>query len=302
MNIRLSNKDWQLLSEYLDGQLSQRERDRLEHRLETQADLKQALDDLQRMRAVLRGVPRRKVPHNFTLTASMVQKPNPFARWVPALSLSSALATLILVVTIVFRTSPFATPDTLMTAEEAAPEASMMMEAPEAESAAEADAPIILWGGPENYASVPAEGRGGGGGGGGGADLPPSVLIEPELGIQVAPETPKDFPPAEDSGPALEEGELPASEGTPQPTEAAAGRVEAPPVEGAGPILGVAPQAQQGQVQDVQPAPAELAEAQALQEDRVFPWLTVLQITLAAIAIAAGAAALVFYLRSRSRA
>jgi len=72
MKTQLSPQDWQQLSAYLDGQLSITEKERLETRLHTQTSLLDGLEEIRQTRAVLRSVPRRKVPHNFILTRATV--------------------------------------------------------------------------------------------------------------------------------------------------------------------------------------------------------------------------------------
>jgi anti-sigma factor RsiW len=108
MTTRISPRDWEALSAYLDGQLSPKERDRLEKRLRLSADLRAAMEDLRRTRALLRSQPRLKAPRNFTLTPEMVGRSAPRRRlqWSPsslspALNLVSALAGLLFVVILV---------------------------------------------------------------------------------------------------------------------------------------------------------------------------------------------------------
>ncbi|HZW04290.1 MAG TPA: zf-HC2 domain-containing protein, partial [Anaerolineaceae bacterium] len=95
MNDQLSSKDWQLLSAYLDGQLSNRERAQVEQRLRIHPEYRDALQTLRQNQVMLRSLPRRRVPRNFTLTPEMVAAPRrtlipPLA---PFLRFSSALAT-----------------------------------------------------------------------------------------------------------------------------------------------------------------------------------------------------------------
>lgn len=78
-------RDQELLSAYLDGQLSSRQRRRLEARLEQEAALRQALEELRQTRALLRRLPAREVPRNFTLTPHMVGLRPPLPRLALAL-------------------------------------------------------------------------------------------------------------------------------------------------------------------------------------------------------------------------
>ncbi len=85
-------RDAELLSTYLDGQLTQSEAARLEARLAGDAELRHLLDDLRSARTLLRALPRRKAPRNFTLRPQTRQLAAPLPRAVPVLRLASALA------------------------------------------------------------------------------------------------------------------------------------------------------------------------------------------------------------------
>jgi hypothetical protein len=72
----LSSQDIERLSAYLDGDLTPREREALEARLRTEADLRHRLEELRHTIAQLKGLPMVRAPRNFTLTPKMVgQKP-----------------------------------------------------------------------------------------------------------------------------------------------------------------------------------------------------------------------------------
>ncbi len=94
-----SFRDVERLSAYLDGELSQAERARLESRLARDAGLSAALDELRATRALLRRTPRRRAPRNFTLTPKMAGLRPPLPRAIPVLRLASVLATLLLFAT-----------------------------------------------------------------------------------------------------------------------------------------------------------------------------------------------------------
>ncbi len=130
MNLR----DVEVLSAYLDGQLSPSDASRLEARLSTDAQLKAALEDLRGTRALLRKLPQRHAPRNFRLTPKMAGIKPPEPRAYPAFRYATALAALLFVTAVALNAVvPFA--------------ASRM-------------AP----------AAAPAYGMGGGGGGGAGGD------------------------------------------------------------------------------------------------------------------------------------
>jgi hypothetical protein len=96
MKNNLSSRDWELLSSYIDGQLSNGKRVQLEARLQVNPDLRAALDELTRTRAMLRSLPRVKAPRSFKLTAEMVGQREP-RRLYPFFQLASALTSVMLV-------------------------------------------------------------------------------------------------------------------------------------------------------------------------------------------------------------
>ena len=92
----MKQRDLELLSSYLDGQLSPVDATRLEARLLVEPDLRSVLRDLRSARTMLRQLPMRKAPRNFRLTPKMVGKNPPLPRAYPAFRLTSALATILL--------------------------------------------------------------------------------------------------------------------------------------------------------------------------------------------------------------
>ncbi|HVN54422.1 MAG TPA: hypothetical protein VMT46_08835 [Anaerolineaceae bacterium] len=99
MTKQISPKDWQTLSEYLDGQLPERERVQVEARLQTSPELSSGYDELKRTKAILRNLPKRRAPRNFTLSSAMVPQKRATPRAFPYLRLASALASFLLVMT-----------------------------------------------------------------------------------------------------------------------------------------------------------------------------------------------------------
>jgi len=97
---KLSFRVVEQLSAYLDGQLSQAERARLEARLRADPELAAALDDLRRTRSLLHRSPQRRAPRNFTLTPKMAGLKPPLPPLVPALSWASAVAVLLFFLTL----------------------------------------------------------------------------------------------------------------------------------------------------------------------------------------------------------
>jgi hypothetical protein len=92
-------REIELLSAYLDGQLSPSESARLEARLASDPELASVFDDLRAARGILRKLPSRKAPRNFTLTCQMVGLKPPLPRSYSFFRLSTAFATLLLTLT-----------------------------------------------------------------------------------------------------------------------------------------------------------------------------------------------------------
>ena len=91
-----SFRDVEKLSAYLDGQLKPSEVARLEARLKTDPELASVLQDLRETRGILRQLPQRRAPRNFTLTPKMVGQKPPLPRTYPVLRFATVLATLLL--------------------------------------------------------------------------------------------------------------------------------------------------------------------------------------------------------------
>ncbi|MDQ2692194.1 MAG: hypothetical protein M3Y68_09200 [Chloroflexota bacterium] len=96
----MNRRDIELLSSYLDGQLKPSEAARLESRLSTDRELRSVLDDMRSTRSLLRQLPARKAPRNFTLTPKMVGKNPPLPRTYPAFRFVTTLASVLLFFTL----------------------------------------------------------------------------------------------------------------------------------------------------------------------------------------------------------
>jgi hypothetical protein len=90
-----SSYDLELLSAYLDGQLSKTDAARLESRIKSDPELRSVYDGLRQTRALLRQLPSRRAPRNFRLTPQMVGK-RALPRSFPIFRLASVLATVLL--------------------------------------------------------------------------------------------------------------------------------------------------------------------------------------------------------------
>jgi len=92
-------RDIELLSSYLDGQLSPSDSARLETRLASDPELASAFEDLRAARGILRKLPARKAPRNFTLTRQMVGLKPPLPRSYSFFRFSTTFATILLTLT-----------------------------------------------------------------------------------------------------------------------------------------------------------------------------------------------------------
>lgn len=91
--------DIEQLSSYLDGQLSPSESARLESRLASDPELASAFNDMRAARGILRKLPARKAPRNFTLTRQMVGLKPPLPRSYSFFRFSTAFATILFALT-----------------------------------------------------------------------------------------------------------------------------------------------------------------------------------------------------------
>jgi len=91
--------DIEQLSFYLDGQLSPSESARMESRISSDPELASAFNDIRAARGILRKLPSRKAPRNFTLTRQMVGLTPPLPRSYSFFRFSTSFATVLLMLT-----------------------------------------------------------------------------------------------------------------------------------------------------------------------------------------------------------
>ena len=97
----MNPRDLELLSAYLDGGLNPSDSARFESRLASDESLRAALDNLRSTRSLLRQLPSRRAPRNFTLTPQMAGIKPPTPRAVPVFRFATALATFLFIITFV---------------------------------------------------------------------------------------------------------------------------------------------------------------------------------------------------------
>lgn len=194
MSMTLTQKDWLLISAFLDGRLTDAEQTAFKSRVDSDADFKAAFQELHYTRRLLRSLPQKRAPRNFTLSAEYAKKRS--LKWGLNRFFGLASAASAVALAAIFAWSNLF----VFQAKTAAP-APMLAAAPEAamDSAAVANETnsgtpmIITWGQP---------GRGGGGGGdasslatglggyGGGPQTVPTTVPQPKLATSAPTESP----------------------------------------------------------------------------------------------------------------
>lgn len=91
----MNRRDTEQLSAYLDGELKSSDSTKLEARLKTDPELASVLNDIRATRTLLRKLPLRKAPRNFTLTRKMVGQNPPLPRTYPIFRFATTVATLL---------------------------------------------------------------------------------------------------------------------------------------------------------------------------------------------------------------
>ncbi len=100
MKNQITPRDIELLSAYLDNQLSSKDRARLEARLVQDPELKKTLQDLDRTRQLLHQLPRYRAPRNFYLKPEMVRA-TPRPKLAPVFGVITAVASVLLAIMLV---------------------------------------------------------------------------------------------------------------------------------------------------------------------------------------------------------
>ena len=99
MNNQLTARDYELISAYLDNQLSSKEREQFEARLKTEPALQKELQEINKTRMILRTLPKLKAPRNYYIKAA-TKRVSPRLRLAPVFGIISAVASVILILLI----------------------------------------------------------------------------------------------------------------------------------------------------------------------------------------------------------
>ena len=255
-------RDLEALSAYLDGELTENERERIERLLEVDQDLQNWHEQLLRTRSVLRSTPQLRAPRNYFLIPEMVGQKEKRSRAFPFFRFASAFAALLLV--LLFLGDLFVIPKPVLAPSRAiqlAEAVQMDMEQPEMETEIFASQP----------AAAPAE------------PLAEEFQMEGEAAAEAADEN---ISSSMDSASTMEKA---------LPTQFPA------PVEEAEPMLGGAtePEFEADQVLESR-APKEHIEEESQQRLDFQSIIRIAEFGLLFIVITTGIAAFYLYLRSRS--
>lgn len=194
MKPSVSDRDYELISAYLDGEVQPHQKKIVEKRLAQEEQFKLAYEQLLSTRALLRSQPKLRAPRNYTLSPKMVTVSQPSARgFLPLPSLlraASALASLVFVILFglnwlaggsLMSSAPVENSEMLFQAapaEATAEQPSLSRSAPSEEQPLAKSMPTAA---PTPYAVVPPAGDVGGMGGGGGTGAPAEGGVEAPL-------------------------------------------------------------------------------------------------------------------------
>lgn len=93
--------DAELISAYLDGELSGQDKAALEQRLEKDAELMKSKGQLDEVKQLLHRLPARRVPHNFTISPKMAGVKPPVPRLLPFFRFASVVASGLFAISII---------------------------------------------------------------------------------------------------------------------------------------------------------------------------------------------------------
>jgi anti-sigma factor RsiW len=232
MTTKLSDRDWELLSTYLDGFLSPENHRQVEARLSRDAEFRAVYVSLVRTRGILHSVTDVKRRKNFYLTPDMI-RPRGWTWLIPTLNLSSAATGILAFIFLMMDILPLARMASPMRpALEAAPLIQSTEEATWMDYAAE-NTPVQ-----ELRAAIESD-----------KELPTEIKVEPagQAEIQATESVLKDQMPALDT--ASGGGDVQNQVMIPEPPSEAPAAAPAPLMEGAAPSGA-------GELEDTQPITA----------------------------------------------
>ncbi|MBI9044121.1 MAG: hypothetical protein JEZ06_06525 [Anaerolineaceae bacterium] len=309
MKKRLSNRDWILISSYIDGQLSTRDTRKIEKRLQKDDSIKIAYQEILQTRRIIRSLPKRKAPRNFKLTPAMLAEHKPTLPIAfPIMSFASAVSAAMFILVFLFQNMPMTS------------KSMDFAEAPAMEAVQESNedaAPIILW-----APTAPGEVSGKGGG------QEESFLAEPEMIVRqveeemdiIAEEAPAEAEmevmadqfeeeyEGDSQEKMMDEAFVPEEESPPQAKKVEVENNDTPAIledgedqiltesseEEINPILGILPTESEGKT-----LPPETIESTPIRQNIVLGWRIILPAGLLLIALSTGLGALIIWKKHR---
>lgn len=243
---QISVRDQQLLSAYIDGELSPKHKKYISGLLAENPNALKTIEKIKKVKTLLKYLPARKVPRNFTISAQETERfqlPSLTGVFRYSTAVSAVLLAIVLALDFF---SPFQTPTTQLSEDNQA-EKSAIVE--ETRMEMDASVPIITWH-PSSPSTAEGFGIGGGDDGGLGSGgmqpepLIPSSIIPPQENFS------DKIPDSVQENPIVEDEQLPqVAEGQPMAESEASALELLPPDYGNGPILGVRPADEQGTIQ-----------------------------------------------------
>jgi len=251
----IPDKDLTLLSGYIDGALSAKDRAKVEKRLQQSPRLKDALDDLTALKNAMRSLPMKPVPYQFTLTRSEAQNARRGRFLLPAFGWASMVSMILLAVVFSSELIFSQRSGLKMAAEAPAPQMAYSLDTESAEVApkGEIEEASEAESSPENQQVYPLNWVPSGGMGGGGSE---PILIHEAAGME--PES-----PAESDESMNFEESMPA-EGLPDQAEMTSVPKEAE--DAVEPLIFGVREDKLGQVIDSKPTDEEMTAVTAVRE------------------------------------
>ena len=145
-NEALTNKDYELINSYLDQELDRKDVVKFAGRMAEDPAVASEVEDLMKVKAMIRELPTVTPPRNYILTRAMAEeaRPKPFwERLFPVLRTAAAFCALALVFTFVFPYLP--KPDRQQSAATSPAYESKSIEPEEVQSLEEEEAPMALY-------------------------------------------------------------------------------------------------------------------------------------------------------------
>ncbi|PWB54954.1 MAG: hypothetical protein C3F13_05740 [Anaerolineales bacterium] len=160
MKNQMTTRDIELLSAYLDNQLSSKDRAHLEARLTAEPELRKELQALDQTRQLLRQLPRHRAPRNYYLKPDMVTRPAQALKLAPIFGVVSAVASVLLALVMIGSRLATPTSQVALAPAQALPSEAITVQqevarsAPAEESPTEAP-PVVAMGAPILATSTP---------------------------------------------------------------------------------------------------------------------------------------------------